>query len=1042
MRSRGRSACARRSQCGAAPPLADLVYEPFAAGEIARLEQLRLAASEDLIDAELELGHNSDLVPELDALIAEYPFDERLRAQLMLALYRGGRQSEALEAYQAARRLLDEELGLEPGPPLRELEQAILRHDPALGSLQLAPPAGSRRTVTVLVAAPGNASGDPETAGDAVAEVRAAIERHQGTSSFAGDSVLGVFGVPHLHEDDALRALRAADELSGLRIGVATGESYVQGDVVAGAPIAEARRLEQAARPGETLVAPASVRLVRHAVRARQVTRAGVAAFRLDELLRHGPAIPGPFTAPLIGREEELAALRRAFATARDERRCVLVNVIGDAGIGKSRLAHELLREVPAEATVLIGRCVSYGEGATFLPLTEMIGREAVPAGSRGEIFLSARRRLEELASERPLVLLFEDVHWAAPTLLDFVEYLVDEVEALPVLVLCLARPDVLAQRPGWSASLVLEPLSDEQARELAGDDNADRIVEIAEGNPLYVQQLAAYVAEEGVGALESVPGSIEALLASRVDRLGADELALAQRAAVVGRRFSPSAIAALGPTDALGRLVHDRFVHRSGDVYRFHHVLIRDVVYAGTAKVERAELHERHARWLDDRSDGTDALVGYHLARAAGFLAELGKDDRGLAAEAGSRLAAAGIHAWKRGDAATTINLLEHATRLLPEQDRLALDLRCELGEALQTAGELARADAVLADTVERARAAGHVCAGLRAGLSLLNIRLWTTTSSTADDLMAAIDEAIPVLAQHGDERALGRAWYYASGVHGAYHCRYAECAAAVRQALVHYRNAGWPVAACLNGLAGALKSGPTPVPEAISDCAQLLEGADVNARANVLANLAALHAMQGEFDLARNAAAEARSSFAATGQRAAAEYVCGEIEAEIETLAGDDTRARALLETNLTALEAFGSRAYVATRRAMLAQVLCRLGDVDEAERLALAALDESPQDDLHTQWRGHVALANAFALRGLHDEAQAQAREAVDVLEGTDALSRKAECRLALAEVLSTAGDDAAARPAIREALALYSRKGHSIGVRRARVLLGES
>ena len=559
------------------PALADLAYEPFAAVEIARLEELRLAATQDLIDAELELGRHADLVPELETLIQEHPFDERLRGQLMLALYRSGRQAEALEAYRAARRMLDEELGLEPGPPLRELEQAILRHDPALATPAVAKPVTlpTRRTVTVLFADLVDSSSlveglDPEAAHSLLqryfATARAAVEGHGGiVEKFIGDAVMAVFGVPRSHEDDALRAVRAAieirervpaaDERLEVRIGVNTGEVLAgAGDevLVTGAAVTVAKRLEQAARGGEVLVGASTQRLVRDAVRSRQTKRRDPVAFRVEELIEGAPAIERRFDTPLVGRDEELAALRGAFERARDERRCVVFTVVGEAGIGKTRVARELLHELHEETTVLVGRCVSYGEGATFLPLTEMMGAEVLAAGSTGEIFLAARRRFEELAAEKPLLLVFEDVHWAEPTLLDFVEYLGAQATGSPILALCMSRPDLLAERSGWDASLTLEPLTDEHARELAGgEQHADRIVEIAEGNPLYVQQLAAYVAEEGEAALDAVPGSIEALIASRLDRLGAEERGLAQRAAVVGRRFSPAAVAALGP---LGR--------------------------------------------------------------------------------------------------------------------------------------------------------------------------------------------------------------------------------------------------------------------------------------------------------------------------------------------------------------------------------------------------------------------------------------------------------------------------------------------------------
>ena len=548
--------------------------------------------------------------------------------------------------------MLDEELGLEPGPPLRELEQAILRHDPALATPAVAKPVTlpTRRTVTVLFADLVDSSSlveglDPEAAHSLLqryfATARAAVESHGGiVEKFIGDAVMAVFGVPRVHEDDALRAVRAAieirervpaaDERLEVRIGVNTGEVLAgAGDevLVTGAAVTVAKRLEQAARGGEVLVGASTQRLVRDAVRSRQTKRRDPVAFRVEELIEGAPAIERRFDTPLVGRDEELARLRGAFEAARDERRCVVFTVVGEAGIGKTRLARELLQERGEEANLLVGRCVSYGEGATFLPLVEMIGDDVLGAGSTGEIFLAARRRFEELAAEKPLLLVFEDVHWAEPTLLDFVEYLGAQATGSPILALCLSRPDLLAERSGWEASLTLEPLTDEHARELAGgEQHADRIVEIAEGNPLYVQQLAAYVAEEGEAALDAVPGSIEALIASRLDRLGADERGLAQRAAVVGRRFSPAAVAALGPLDGLAVLEQDGFVHRARDMYRFDHVLVRDVVYAGTPKAERAEVHQRHADWLDAQPDGSDELVGYHLEQAAGYLGELGR--------------------------------------------------------------------------------------------------------------------------------------------------------------------------------------------------------------------------------------------------------------------------------------------------------------------------------------------------------------------------------------------------------------------------------
>ncbi len=1040
------------------PPLADLAYEPFAALEIARLEELRLAAREELIDAELELGRHADLVPELERLIEEHRFNEHLRGQLMLALYRAGRQAEALEAYQEARRELDEELGLEPGTPLRELEQAILRHDPALDATRAPAPTASRRTVTVLFASlAGEEERDPESVGGPVESVEAAIERHGGRAGFVGDAAVGIFGAPTLHEDDALRAVRAAaalrEALPAARIGVSTGEVLAAGEAVTGPPVNAARQLEQAAEPGETLVAAPTLRLVRDAVRMSPVERRGAVAFRLDELRPGAPGLARRFDTPLVDREAELAALRRAFDSARDERRCVVFTGLGEAGIGKTRLAREFLAHVRDEATVLVGRCVSYGDGATYLPLREMIGDDFDAmfdaAGSTGEVFLAARRRFEELASERPLLLVFEDVHWAEPTLLDLIEYLGAQATGSPILALCLSRPDLLAERTGWSEigpSLVLEPLTDDHARELVGvQPHAERIVEIAEGNPLYAEQLSAYAEEGGAGALDTVPGSIEALLASRFDRVGPDERAFAQRAAVVGRRFSPTAVAALGPVDALASLEHAGFVHRSGTLYRFHHVLVRDVVYARTPKAERAELHRRHADWLDAQPDGSDELVGYHLAQAAGYLRELGAPEEEiaqLADAAGRRLGAAGIRAWKRADATTTINLLERATALLPELDPERLEWMCELGQALRGAGELTRAQAAYEAARAQAAAAGERRIELRADMAALDVRLLLDPEIRPDELLERATAAIPVLEECGDDRGLGRAWMLAAHVHGPYRLRYRQSGEAARNALVHYRRAAWPVGSCLGTITSALYYGPTPVGEAISTCEELLADATPAERAGIPAFLGGLEAMRGDFAAARTLVAETREAYAELGQVIAAELSSGSVEPEVELLAGDLDRARELVEASYTVLEEHGEHAYLATRAATLADVLYRQGRLDDAARYAAAAEFGSTSGDLATEWRWRSVAAKLAARAGEFDRAEQLAREAVGLLADTDVLHERGRCSLDLAEVLTLAGRPEEAATALQEALDLFERKGNVVAAEQTRVLLAET
>ena len=389
---------------------------------MARLEELRTSAREELIDAELELGRHAQLIGELESLVTENPLRERLRGQLMLALYRSGRQAEALEAYRRARETLVDELGIEPSPELQRLEQSVLRHDAEL-DLPAAPisteqPTGERRkTATVLFADIVDSTSlaaalDPEVLRAVMRRyfdtVRTIVERHGGTiEKFMGDAAMAVFGVPQTHEEDALRAVRAARDLRealialnselgrehGLelrvRIGINTGE-VLTGDAAAGQPFATgaavnvALRLQQAALPGETLLGATTRRSSERERRSSQSSRsmpgARTTPSRPSACWRWTKARPlrRLSSAAFIGRQGELGALETAFRAVRDERRSRILIVLGEAGIGKTRLASEFVASLGEQASALIGRCVSYGEGATYLPLAEIV-RQIAP---------------------------------------------------------------------------------------------------------------------------------------------------------------------------------------------------------------------------------------------------------------------------------------------------------------------------------------------------------------------------------------------------------------------------------------------------------------------------------------------------------------------------------------------------------------------------------------------------------------------------------------------------------------------------------------
>ena len=449
------------------PPLADLSLESFAATDVARLEEHRLAALEARIEAELASGRHAALVGELSQLLGENPTREAFLGFLMLALYRCGRQVEALETYRTARRTLVDEIGVEPGPELRRLHEAILRQDAALdhatvpeqpsperqaGSAQpqrVQEPTGAgeaapaeeteaRKTVTVLFTDISGSTGfgealDPEALQQLLAryfaEMKLVVERHEGVvSKFIGDAVMALFGLPRVHEDDALRAVRAAAEMRdalavlnerfaaswgvtlAVRTGVNTGEVFVRepGDgqsLVVGDAVNVAARLEQVAEPGAILIGEDTYRQVHAAVIAEPLDPldlkgkvAAVPAWRLVDVVAGAPGWSRRLDSPLVDREQELAQLEDAFGRVADSGRCELVTVMAAAGVGKSRLTSEFLSRVGSRATVLQGRCLPYGIGITFWPIVSVL-MDAVGMEDR-DSEAEAGRKLSELFSE------------------------------------------------------------------------------------------------------------------------------------------------------------------------------------------------------------------------------------------------------------------------------------------------------------------------------------------------------------------------------------------------------------------------------------------------------------------------------------------------------------------------------------------------------------------------------------------------------------------------------------------------------------------
>jgi class 3 adenylate cyclase/tetratricopeptide (TPR) repeat protein len=1027
-----------------------------------------------------------------------------------------------------------------------------------------APTPEVRKTVTIVfcdvVGSTSLAEGlDAETWGEIMVRyfdlMRAALERHGGSiEKFIGDAVMAVFGLPTAHEDDALRAVRAASEMRASlaelnerlerefgieirsRTGIHTGEIVVSGAPDRPMPLGDAAntaaRFEQAAGPGEILIGGPTYRLVRDAVHVEEVEPLSlkgkaepVPAYRVLEVLATAHGVARRMGAPMVGREEELESLLHALRTTEAERRSRMVTVVGEPGVGKSRLVGEFQDLVTGRTTLLQGRCLPYGEAITFWPLAEALrgaadirdedprdvalsklsslasgdpDRETVAevvataigltAGgvSAEEISWGFRRMLTRMAAWGPLVLTLDDLQWAATALLDLIEEVVEGLGGVPLMIVGMARPELLEKRTGWPPPhLRLEDLSRDKGLELIGNllgglpvdpVVAGRIAESAGGNPLFVEELIAMLVDDGsltrtdggwvsardLAALD-VPPTLEALLSSRLDGLPRAETSTLETAAVIGQVFYLGAVATLvvdGVRDELSAtidslrerdLVRDAPEEFAGErALTFRHLLIRDAAYRRLPKRRRADLHEGFASWLEgevgERVAEFEEILGYHLEQAYRYRTGLRpetEEDRRLAARAALRLASAGRRAMARGDGAAAGVLLERAVALVGADDDIGVGLLLELAIALESAGDLARATTVLADAQLNTEARGLAGILARVELEELRLRMQTQPSGVPEEVVERVPRLIAILEDEGDDAGLASAWRLMGEV-GLHTLNTASATATLEKALVYAEKAGdgWQASDVRKWLVAIDMVSPTPVDESLRRIDRIVASAGGNplVYATALTSKGLFFAMLGRFEEGRSMSRQGSDLLEDLHQtvwRAAG----AQQAARIELLADDPVGAERVLRPGFETLDAMGERGYLSTVAALLAQALFLQSRLDEAERFAGVSKEACDESDVISQMLWRQSQARVLASRGELETAERLAREAVRIGGTTDDIVGHGEALVDLAEILRVVDRPGEAGTALEYAIGLFKRKGVVVLENRARAGLAD-
>jgi class 3 adenylate cyclase/tetratricopeptide (TPR) repeat protein len=916
------------------------------------------------------------------------------------------------------------------------------------------------------------------------------VTTHGGiVEKFAGDAVLAAFGVAQAHEDDAERAIRAGiGILEGVqalaleaRIGIESGEVVVDttdSTFATGEAVNLAARLQQVAGPGEILIGPAARNLALGSVEVEEVgplemkgRRDPLPAWRVVCAADRAQPARVALAAPLIGREAELELLANTFDRAARDRRAHLVTIYGEPGVGKSRLAREFVGSLEG-ATVLGGRCLPYGEGITYWPLAEMVKSAAgisdddpvkdameklracceddavadllgLAAGvleavederSGQEIAWAARAWADMLADVQPLVLVFEDIHWAEEPLLELIEHLATWVREAPLLLVCLARPELIDVRPSWgggrtrATAIELDPLRTSESEELveallpggrlSPEARAD-LLEKTEGNPLFVEETIRMLLEtDGDYRPERIPDTLQALIAARIDSLPPAEKALLHRVAVIGRIFWHGAATFIAPgldVDALldALLLRDfvlgepRSTIVGERAYRFKHMLIREVAYGGLTKAERAQLHARFAEWLQERAgDELLEIRAYHLDHAAQLLEELdGSAPRELAREAAAALEDAGRRALAREANRSGRKLLLRAVELEPTLER-----RYHAARAAWRMSDLPAVSVEMQRVLEGAREAGEATVEGKALTALAEVALLREADlPKATELIEAALEALPEDGRFTALSVRGQiAWWV-----GDFETQQEVAEAALELARrlgrkdleAHALNDLWKVYRYQNRLDGA--------EELMSRVVELAEeSGSIVARAQALHSVGTFHLERQESALALPPLEESRSLFAETGDA----WMLGRTLNSLAWAAqqqGDGAAEERHLREAIRLLKPLEDRGALCESQRALAEVLIRKGRLDEAERVALEATATVGEHDVSSRATTTMTLGLVRAAQGRDHDAETLLLEALALVEPTGFQGLEAWITTRLEEFLRERGrlDEAA-------------------------------